>query len=75
MLLYALLVSQRNPLIRVQAMPVLFDEKNNLIYADQITGVRGVQLDHGQAAADAYKKAADLVRKKIFLDMKRKVFD
>lgn len=53
----------------------LFDEKNNLIYADQITGVRGVQLDDGQAAADAYKKAADLVRKKIFLDMKRKVFD
>ena len=52
-----------------------FDNNLNLLYTNQIVNLRGVQLDYQKASTDAYKKAAEEIQKRIFRDLRRKVFE
>ena len=51
------------------------DKQKETVYTHQIQSLKGVQLDHEKAGADAYKKATKRVEQKIFRDFKRKLFE
>lgn len=52
-----------------------YDNQLNLLYANQINGLKGVQLDYERAGRDAYQKASEQIEKLIFRQLRRKVFD
>ena len=53
----------------------LFNSDLNLIYTDQITQIKGVQLDFDKAGNDAYKNTVEEIHKRVFRELRRKVFE
>jgi len=53
----------------------LYDRQLNLLYTHQINQLKGVQLNYSKAGLDAYSKASDEISKRIFRDLRRRVFE
>ena len=61
--------------VSLDAELTLFDADLQLIYTQQISNIKGVQLDYEKASEDAYKKTTEEIRKRTFREMRRKVFE